>query len=930
MECKALVTSESLARLIAELDGTDCNQWRDAAFVCLSPSREEPGRKRLWVIPLGIQPGTNVGVWIKDHQELFNELVNQSVANTTVVFPGDWPKKVERHPIDITSTEVGTKEKSRRRSIRRTIRATSATGHIWIDRMRIHTNDGELDDENRRQKLNTWAGKQWKKEDEDIYIQANLLPADSQEENTQDIKDGLLAAKPEIPSGKFIVVYGQGGAGKTFFLSRLAHQLSRSALQDVGACIPVFVQLRGILHKYALENWLARTGFGTFTLSQLTILLKHGVIVPILDALDEVVKGEARIGSDEFLDHVFGQAKSGGTASGVLACRDYYLTAERAVVHDRASRANFPQLLIGLFDQQDTRRYLQVRTGLPPEHASRWAYALEREAREIVGGEAELDVIRHPVVLATLAQHITNLPDNSRVLAADDFHLTRTDIFGNIVDELLKRERLKHAPLWEEAFAGRLTSEWMDPFSPEKQRTVLRELTLIVARDGGNPPNIDEDGRGELRHGIFRSTKDVPQGKDRRDVLEKLMPRVAGHPQAATTISEEEKGDVESEARKHLAEAYAAHILANTEPDLPDDLVFALRHRFYFDYFVADALIEQLELALSAKSGEGFVNWCMTHHVSDAFATSLDFLSWDTRVTRSGVERLNSYFAEQGVDPVLSSYLCSLALSIFLRHGYSQNERQAGYLQFAKTLDSEILLVKEFLPKELSDFGIVSSSFPTLILDGVDLRNVEIVSSDFQSFQISGNPSKITNCVFSDVDCKELRLSGNVIFTGTVLDIDGAVVILPTTRVEMYNCTVAAALQKQLQSAQSAGTDIRMNNVTVLEVPSEPSPTRMSRTVGRRFVNKLMTLLRKEGHSDFAVLQDKLRTKTPGTDSQFAEAVRILIDRGCIERSGAMLVMSEVGASHMYRPQFMGRPGYDAHESYWDPIVRELDGVLGG
>jgi hypothetical protein len=42
----------------------------------------------------------------------------------------------------------------------------------------------------------------------------------------------------------------------------------------------------------------------------------------------------------------------------------------------------------------------------------------------------------------------------------------------------------------------------------------------------------------------------------------------------------------------------------NTEPNLPDDLVFALRHRFYFDYFLAAALIAT-GVSIDRQDGRG-------------------------------------------------------------------------------------------------------------------------------------------------------------------------------------------------------------------------------------------------------------------------------------------------------------------------------------
>ena len=81
---------------------------------------------------------------------------------------------------------------------------------------------------------------------------------------------------------------------------------------------------------------------------------------------------------------------------------------------------------------------------MEPSHASRWATALETQASEILGTEATKEVeelIGHPVVLDTLARYILDLPTSMRVTLADQFKITSSDIFGQIIDQLLLRER---------------------------------------------------------------------------------------------------------------------------------------------------------------------------------------------------------------------------------------------------------------------------------------------------------------------------------------------------------------------------------------------------------------------------------------------------------------------------------------------------------
>src|SRR3989338_9228743 len=461
MQCAAFCDPQNLIQLISELELEKHSTWRRAALICKSRSQEDPGRSRLWIVPTDARAGANAELWVKENREIFDEMVNQSVVQTSVVFAGALPAEIGRHRIEVHSRTEG-------RGVRHTvrgIRTLSAPLHVWVDRLKTFSERGDIDVKARKDRLHNWAAAKWTKEKEAVYVPPNLqVTAETPGKLGEAARECLLAKKPTPIEKGFVVIYGSGGAGKTFFLDRIGERLVSAAIQDLTSSIPVLVQLAGILHRDALENWLSRNGFGMLTLDQLGTLLRWGVIVPLLDALDEVVKGDARQGSDEFLDHIFAFARDEGKARGLLACRDYYLTTDRAVVRDRAQANMFPQLLIGSFTAQDTRRFLQVRTGLPPEHASKWAETLERQAMQVVGEESEWEVIRHPVVLDTLAEYITRLPAGSQVAAAEEFRLSRQDIFGNIVDELLKREQQKLTNLWRESFEGELHADWMNPF----------------------------------------------------------------------------------------------------------------------------------------------------------------------------------------------------------------------------------------------------------------------------------------------------------------------------------------------------------------------------------------------------------------------------------------------------------------------------------
>jgi hypothetical protein len=796
-----------------------------------------------------------------------------------------------------------------------------------VDRLGVFDDSGNIDEKHRSDRLGKWATRYWTKEMRDVYIPPNFeIVHGSSPELGQAARSSLLASQPCCLEAGLTVIYGQGGIGKTFFLSRVAHDLAAAATKAATRSIPVFVQLAGVLHRYALETWLSHNDFRMLTLAQITCLLRHGVVVPLLDALDEVVKGEARQGSEEFLDHLLGLMTPEVGGRGILACRDYYLTTDRSLVGERVRRARSAELSIGPFAEKDTQRFIQHRARLSPEHASRWADALQREAAAVVGEETELEVVRHPVVLDALARYIKELPPESRVTAAEEFRLTRGDIFGQIVDELLKRERQKLAPLWEQTFVGRLEPDWMNPFDHEKQRRVLRGLTLLVARNGDSQFVHESDWR-EFRHGLFLSTKGVPEAESPKKALEALVCQILGTPRVVPEVPEERRHDIQSKAIEHLAEAYAGHILANTEPERPDDLVFALRHRFYFEYFLADALLEQIERALAAGQGSEVVEWCLSHHVGGTFAGCLDFLAWDPRIGQEGAARLRDFFTSDGErDEVLASYLMALSLAVFLRRQVPGRERPIERVQFAPDPKLELLIMKEFLPNEINHLGVALCSFPSTTVDSLDLTDVHVESCDFAGLRICGTPrARITRCSLVEVECGLLSLEGTIVFADCELDIEGDILVEEGAHIEIYNCGMTDSVLRAFEEARQMGSEVVIVEPRRIEkAPAQPT----RQTPGRRFVNKLMSLLRKEGHSEFGVYLYKLRDRTPGTDEDFDRALNVLKQRGCVETRGPMVFMTPAGEAEMYQPRLLGQAEYDPHDEYWEPLVRELDTIM--
>jgi hypothetical protein len=934
MECSVLSDPAMLSELIKELDGAKSKAEYEAFFACIVPSIEEPGRQKLSIIPRDIRAGANPSLWVKENSTVISSIFSRSIVHCDVIFAGQLPQVVEHTHIQFTPSDVKQRDgtvQSRPRPVRREIRLLSGPSHLWVDRLRLHTDRGDIDNSQRGKLLTDLATQYWTPSMEKVYVPPSLRRVEGCQCPSEKALQLLTNRKPTCPERGLTVLYGPGGIGKTFFLQCLAEALGVQAKREPLASIPVFVRPPTLLHGRVLETWLSQHGFGRLTLQQISVLLKYGLVIPIVDALDELVKGEARQGSRDFLVHFNGLMCPPSFGRGVLACRDYYLNSD-SLVPDIVRGTDTLELAFGFFDRQERRRFLQARTGLEASHASRWATVLEEQASTVLGARSVEDIealIGHPIVLDSLAKYVEELPAGRRVTDVEEFKITSPHIFGHIVEQLLRRERDKTSQLWRETFGDRLAEEWLEPMEPHKQRLVLKEMTLLVARDGGEEVEhkaCQNDAYRDLKHGIFMFTKEVPRSAGNpTEALQFILADLMGMPTTLDVVHEEESDSVRRQAIRHLAENYSSHILANTEAGLPSDLVFALRHRAYFDYFLSDALVDQLERALSSRNVQYFMEWCRQHHVYDDFGTCLDFLLWDPRVVKDGMDSLFSFLkSAKKEDDVLAGHLVSLALTLFLRRGEHRDGTAIEGMTFAPFADWELLLVREMLPESVSHLIVRSCSFPDFTIDRMSLRYTEIESVDFETLRVVS--SHFTQSRLVGIECGRLCFTGTVIFSECSLDIaTGCITIEPGSKVEFYDCEMNESLHQALCKDESVMGGVKQSNTTVrCQAPGPPGPPDR----GYRFITKLMRLLRREGRAEFAVYEYKLRDRTPGTDEQYAAAMSCLVKHGCVEKRRQMVVMTDEGARHMYPVYSEPEVDYEAHKEYWGPIVDELNEIL--
>lgn len=924
--CHALVDAAALASLLQRLepDG-EVVETGSALFAgCVAVrSQEDPGKKALYVVAAELPEARADGGarWLKENRRAFEALATKGVSTLTVVFPGDWPTSPQRFRQGSTS-----------------VRFVSAAHHLWADRLRLHDDRGDLDQQKRRAFLaNLGAG--WSQEEERQYTEAALRAVLDGAQEQVEAREGLLRGRPDVRAGRVTVVYGPGGIGKTFFLRRVADRMTREALDDPLVGVPVFAELPLLLYTDALETWLSNHGV-RLRLEQIRALVAAGVIVPVLDALDELVRGQAREGSRAFLEQLGKTASRGGRI--LLSSRDYYLNLD-PLVREGIGKPAPSELTLGYFTKQGRRRYIQVRTGLNPDQASRWAQALEEQAVEALSGISEEDLeslIGHPLFLDAFCRIILDVPEDERAAAAAGFRIASPDVFGDIVHRVLEREEGKVQPGWEAKVAPDLDGVWRRPFAPELQQRVLTALVLMVARDGAGETlrrSTSDEGFRELYHGLFRFTQGVSadDGDTRKDILGVVVSRVLGEPEVAEHVPQDERDARRDAALDEYAGFLLQHTLSDTRPNLVQDLVFATRHRAYFDYLLADALLAQFQDVLIAGTPEArdaFIEWCLAHHIferSDAaeaeppFASCIDFVLWHRDALDAALRLILAYLEGDDVDDVFGSYVASLGLAVLLRVALRSGQVTVSGRSIATSSDATLELMENIVPA-VSGIAIQNCSFGRIAVDESRLRDVEVIETEWDELAFRGTTA--TRLTFDGCSAKTLRLTGQVRITESLLDIEvAALEIDPTATLWIERCEVHPSVLEPLEQAARVRPDvIRLNECTAVAEDAD-----LALGKGRYFVNKLMALLRRHGHEEFAVYGMKLRGRSGATQENFRAAVGVLERHGVVTYDNEMVYLTDLGEKQWFSGKSReGQRSYADVEAFWAPIVAELDQLL--
>src|SRR5262249_12086734 len=146
------------------------------------------------------------------------------------------------------------------------------------------------------------------------------------------------------------------------------------------------------------------------------------------------------------------------------------------------------------------------------------------------------------------------------------------------------------------------------------------------------------------------------------------------------------------------------------------------RHRAYFDYLLADALLDQFQSVLAAGTPEArdaFIEWCLAHHIferSDAaeaeppFASCIDFALWHRDSLNAALRLILTYFEGEEVDDVFGSYVASLGLAVLLRVALRSGQVIVTGRSIAASSAATLELMENVVPA-ISGIAIRNCSF---------------------------------------------------------------------------------------------------------------------------------------------------------------------------------------------------------------------------
>jgi WD40 repeat protein len=231
----------------------------------------------------------------------------------------------------------------------------------------------------------------------DLYVPQRFSEVDRPDRGVRDDLVGEMLDLLADDHGRFLLVLGDFGRGKTFAMREVARRISR----EIPHLVPVLIELRALDKAHSVDGLvaahLANHGEELIDLKALHYMLKQGRIVLLFDGFDELV---TRVSYERATDHLSTLLQaSQENAKIVVASRTQHFRSHGQVLTALGERVSLlPQhrvLSIEDFTHAQIRTYLANR------------YHDEQQAddrmRQLSGIEDLLGLARNPRMLSFIA-----------------------------------------------------------------------------------------------------------------------------------------------------------------------------------------------------------------------------------------------------------------------------------------------------------------------------------------------------------------------------------------------------------------------------------------------------------------------------------------------------------------------------------------------
>ncbi|MEU8899757.1 TIR domain-containing protein [Nocardia sp. NPDC048505] len=244
----------------------------------------------------------------------------------------------------------------------------------------------------------------------DLYVPQHFRMLEHGDEQAHEDLVGELLRVVSADHGRFVLLLGDFGRGKTFALRELARRITETR----PALIPILIELRGLDKSHTVDGLvaahLANHGEGRIDLDALHYMLREGRVVLLFDGFDELATRISYEFAAQHLETLLQAAA--GKAKIIVASRTQHFESRSQVLSALGERVGMLQdrhiLSIEPFGQDQIRAFLVNRYGGDPARA-------DDRMRRITGIQDLLGLARNPRMLSFIAEL-----DDSRLRAAAD------------------------------------------------------------------------------------------------------------------------------------------------------------------------------------------------------------------------------------------------------------------------------------------------------------------------------------------------------------------------------------------------------------------------------------------------------------------------------------------------------------------------------